>query len=363
MDRKNGFVLLGIGMLILVVGCFWHMRKEGLSGGIQKENQEALRQSQEDSCTRQLFAMDTYMEFTAYGTRCEEAVEAAVEEVLRLDALLSTGDEDSEVSWWNQSGSICLSKDTERLLYRALDLYEETDGIFDITIYPLMKLWGFTNHEYHVPTQEELDQILPLVDASRITMEESSQDEGTTAVLGEGQEVDFGGIAKGYTSARVMEIFESYGVSSGIVSLGGNVQVFHGKPDGSDWNVGIRDPEGSQTEPIGVVSVVDRAVITSGGYERYFTEAGRTYIHIIDPRTGYPVEGDLLSVTIVSADGTLADALSTSLYIMGLDQACEFWRGNKDEFDMVLITNDKEIFVSEGIADQFQSQAEVTVVE
>ena len=127
--------------------------------------------------------------------------------------------------------------------------------------------------------------------------------------------------------------------------------------------MGIRDPKGSQQDSAGVLQVQNEAVVTSGGYERYFEEDGRTYIHIIDPRTGYPVENDLLSVTIVSPDGTLADGLSTALYIMGYDKAVQFWEQHQDEFDVILITADEQIHVSKKLQDSFQSDKNWETIE
>lgn len=340
MSRRILLAILGAAFVGIVAGCFLHVRQEW-------EVQD------HDACTRQLFAMDTYMSFTAYGEKGIQAVDAAMAQVQALDALLSTGKESSEVSILNRDGSLKVSEDTAALFQTAYKIYEDTGGIFDPTIYPVMELWGFPSGNYHVATEEELAQVLPLVDASRVQV--VPEEGGAAVTLGKGQKVDFGGIAKGYAAMKVMEIFRTYGITSGQVSLGGNVQVLGVKPDGTRWKVGIRDPEGGQTDPIAVVSVDNKAVVTSGGYERYFEEAGNTYIHIIDPRTGYPAEGDLLSATVISEDGTLADALSTSLYIMGKEEACAYWQAHREDFDMVLITED-QIYVTEGIKDSFRSE-------
>ena len=174
--------------------------------------------------------------------------------------------------------------------------------------------------------------------------------------------MDFGGIAKGYASERVMERYRECDITSGMVSLGGNVQVLGEKPDGSAWRVGIQDPEGTRGEQVAVLEVTDCAVVTSGGYERYFEEDGNTYIHILDPVTGYPAERDLASVTVISEDGTLADALSTALYIMGFDDAVSYWRAHEGEFETVLITDQGTIFVTEGIYEHLSSEREVMVV-
>lgn len=313
--------------------------------------------SQERSCTKQLFAMDTVMSFTACGRGCEEAVDAAMEEVRRLDGLLSTGEASSEVGSINKAGMGRVSEDTLAVLKRAQEIWEDTGGLFDYTVYPLVELWGFSTGAYHVPSETELEEALALVDASKVRCD------GDVVTVGEGQRIDFGGIAKGYASARVMEVFREHGIRSGMVSLGGNVQTLGRKPDGGRWQVGIRNPDSEQGDVLAVVEAEDLAVITSGGYERYFEENGTVYIHIIDPRTGCPADGDLSSVTVVSEDGTLADALSTSLYLMGYDAAVEYWKARRAEFDMVLITDQGEICVTEGIRDGFRSERDYRILD
>lgn len=339
--RKKAGRLAAASLLVVICCLIWQQSKK----------------AGETSCTKQLFAMDTVMSFAAYGKNSEAAVDAAIEEVKRLDRLLSTGNGSSEISALNEKGEGEVSADTAALFRRGLEIYEDTGGAFDFTIYPLMRLWGFPTKEYHVPEDGELREILPLVDASKISLS------GNEVRLGLGQQVDFGGIAKGYTSARVMEIYEEHGITSGMVSLGGNVQVLGIKPDGTAWRVGIQDPEGDQGESVAVLQAKDCAVVTSGGYERYFEEDGNTYIHILDPETGRPAQGDLASVTVVSEDGTLADALSTSLYIMGFEEAVSYWRDREDAFDLILIAEDGKIYATEGLSDRLESRGcEITIL-
>ena len=307
-------------------------------------------------CTRQLFAMDTVMSFTAYGKNSEQAVDAAVKEVQRLDELLSTGNPDSEVSAINTKGSGTLSDDTKTILTEAMEIYRETDGLFDVTIYPLMQLWGFPTKEYHVPTESELQKALAKVDASQIVIE------GDQVTLGTGQQMDLGGIAKGYTSARIREIYREYGITSGMVSLGGNVQTLGTRPDGKDWNIGIQNPDGQQGSLLAALPVENKAVITSGGYERYFEEDGNTYIHILNPKTGYPADSGLVSVSIISENGMLADALSTSLYLMGEEKAAEYWRTHADAFDMILEDKDGTLYVTEGLSQEIQTDNTMIVL-
>ena len=326
---------------------------------------------QNQKCQKQLFAMDTYMEFTAYGKNSEKAVDAAIEEVQKLDAMLSAENSKSEVYALNEQGNLQATDDLAELILRGKEIYQETDGLFDDTIYPVMKLWGFPTGNYHVPTAAEVQKKLALVDENKVEIQTRDSDEkgrdskekAKFVTLGADQQIDFGGIAKGYTGQKLAELFQEYGVSSALVSLGGNIQAIGTKPDGSSWKVGIRDPKGGQQDYIGVLSVENQAVITSGGYERYFEEDGETYIHIINPRTGYPADGDLLSVTIVSRDGTLADGMSTALYIMGYEKACQFWRQRREEFNVILVTDDGKIHISENLKENFQTECDLEMIE
>ena len=314
---------------------------------------------QEQSYNQQLFAMDTYMSLTAYGENAKEAVEASVEEIQRIEQLISIGFDSSEVSKLNQQGEGNASEDTQILLQKSMELWEKTDGVFDISIYPVMKLWGFADENYKVPKEDELRETLKLVDAGKI-----SYDEGAHRISFEkkGMAIDFGGIGKGYTSNRVMEVFKEYGVKSGIINLGGNVQTLGSHTDQSKWNVAIKDPMHTE-DMLGTLKIANQAVITSGGYERYFEENGKTYHHIIDPATGYPADSGILSATIISEDGMLADGLSTSLFIMGIDKATEYWRQSKETFDFIIEAKDGTLYVTEGIRDSFRTERNVISVQ
>lgn len=313
----------------------------------------------ETEASKDLFAMDTYMTLTAYGEHAQEAVDKAAERVEALDALLSTGNEHSEIYQLNQNGEATLSEEGGYLVERALELYKKTEGAFDIAIYPVMQAWGFPTQDYHVPDDDTLKEKLALADASKV-----NYDKDTRKIFfdQDGMEIDLGGIAKGYTSSQIMQIYQDCGVTSGLVNLGGNVQALGCKTDGSKWRVAIQSPDDTE-EYLGILEIEDQAVITSGGYERYFEEDGVTYHHIIDPATGYPADSGLISVTIVSDDGTLADGLSTSLFIMGEEKAAQFWRENSDEFEAIMETSDGELYVTEGIADSLTTDMDVTVIE
>lgn len=312
---------------------------------------------EEEPAQRQFFAMDTVMSLTAYGKSADAALDEAVAEVDRLDRLLSTGNGESEVSQLNAAGRLTLSEDTAEVLGEALELCRETKGLFDPTVYPLMELWGFPSGDYRVPTQEEIQALLPLVDGQGVELIDN------TAVLAPGQAIDLGGIAKGYTSARLAEIFARHGVTSALINLGHNVQTVGARPDGQPWRVAIQDPTGEDGDWAAVVEVENEAVVTSGGYERFFEENGEKYIHILDPRTGRPAQSDLLSVTIVSPDGALADGLSTALFVMGSQDAAAWWSDHSQSFQMVLAKSDRTLIATPGLKARLETAWPVTYLE
>ena len=294
--------------------------------------------------TSTLLAMDTAMTLTAYGEGGGAALSAARDLILDLEGLLSTTDPDSEIYALNQGETVTLSPSTREVLEQALALCQDTGGALDVTVYPVVRAWGFTTGQYQVPDGQTLTALLERVDYTQVALT------GDALTLPAGVELDLGAVAKGYTGDRLMELFRQAGIASAYVNLGGNVQVLGGSPDGDPWRVGIQDPAGEG--PIAVVEVTDRAVVTSGAYERYFEQDGVRYGHIIDPATGRPADSGLASVTILSSSGTLADALSTALFVLGPDRAAEYWR-SRDDFDFILIGEDGSITISQGIEDSF----------
>jgi thiamine biosynthesis lipoprotein len=303
---------------------------------------------------RTVYAMDTVMTLKAYGENGEKALDDAENEIEKLDNALRRGNSDSEIYKVNAEKSAKVSDETAALVQDALDICESTDGAFDISIAPVMDLWGFYTKDFYVPNNDELAAELEKVNYKNITVEDN------TISVSENSQLDLGGIAKGYLSNRIMEIFTQDGVTSGIISLGGNVQTLGKKIDGSDWKVAIQNPDDETY--IGGLAISDMAVITSGGYQRYFEQDGVIYHHIINPKTGYPAESGVKSVSIVSDNGTLADGLSTALFVMGLDEGIKYW-SEHDGIDIVFVTDDNSIYITEGIADVFESKYNYSVIK
>ena len=308
--------------------------------------------------SKEFFAMDTYMEGDAYGDNGEKAVAKAEKEVNKLDSILSTGKSTSEISNLNKNKKQVVSADTMSLIKESVKISKETNSAFNPTIYPLMELWGFTTKNYYVPKDNEIKTLLNHMDIDNIKIDERKNE---VSFKDSNMKIDLGAIAKGYTSSKIIDIFKENNIKSGMVTLGGNVQVLGKKPDGSLWKVGIQNPIG-EDEYLGVLQTSDKAVITSGGYERNFTKNGKTYHHILDPSNGYPANSGLTSVTIISSDGTLADALSTSLFVMGKDKAIDFYKKSNYNFDFILYTSNDKLIISDGIKDIFSSDLDIKVV-
>lgn len=315
----------------------------------------------EKSAAKQVFAMDTVMQFTAYGKDREAAVKDAEAEMYRLEGMLSRTQADSEVSRLNSAGgAFDSSEEVYRLISTAMEFTTATGGAFDITIAPVASAWGFTEDTFRVPGQDELEELLTHVGPQHIWRKDQLHDDGTyTVELDQGTQIDLGGIAKGYASDRAGAIFHQHGVTQGTITLGGNILALGTRPDGDPWRVGVQDPakpdDGNAL--VGILHLTDAYAITSGSYQRFFEENGTIYHHILDPDTGYPADSGLTSVTVVAdgeeGNGTMCDALSTALFVMGEDKALDFWRSGVYDFDLVLVTADGRVVVTEGLAGRF----------
>ena len=293
-----------------------------------------------------LFAMDTYMTLVAFGDGAEDALTRAAQTINQLDATLSRTREGSDVWNLNRDGSASVGPDTAALVDASLRYAADTGGCFDVTVAPLVEAWGITTDSPRVPSQTEIDGLLKLVGSQHLLRQND------LVTLDRGCAIDFGAIAKGYASDAVAAVLTEAGVDSATVSLGGNVYVRGTRPDGEPWSVAVQDPASDGFAC--TLTLSDAFAVTSGGYQRYFTaDDGTLYQHIIDPRTGWPADSDLLSATVICDNGTRADAYSTALYVMGEKQAWQFWESHENgerTFDMVLITADGRIVCTPGLA-------------
>lgn len=278
---------------------------------------------QEQLAQETVFAMDTVMELKIWGADSKKAVQTVKHLLKDIEEIWSAADADSVLSKLNREEAT-LTETQKEVLAKAKELSRRTGGAFDPKLHRVISLWGFMSDEHYVPTQTEIENALSV------------------------KQWNLGAAVKGYAGQLAVERLQALDVDRAVLNLGGNVQTYGEKPDGSPWQIGIQDPNGGDT--LGVISVTGTAsVVTSGNYQRYFEKDGVRYHHILDPETGYPADSGLACVTVICRDGMTADVLSTALYVMGLDKATEFWRQSND-FEAVLILSTGEIYATEGAA-------------
>ena len=344
-------------IFVLIVACFLQLFA---SCGSRREQGKPVELS--------FFAMDTYMVLKVYkgeksAEEAKSALAAARDGILEIEGVLSVTAEGSEVAALNRGERVeNASLHTVKLLREAKELCARTDGLYDITVYPLVLAWGFTAEEGpSVPSASEIETALSEIDIARVSVTEEA--DGSFTVDAGGAKIDLGSIAKGYAGRIASDILKEKGFDSAILVLGGNVQTLGRKPDGSGFVVGIADPNAPE-RPLTTVStsaldslfgeqdgeVRSYAVVTSGTYQRNFTENGKLYHHIMDVRTGYPAESGLRSVTVICPDGALADGLSTSLFLLGYEGAMEYYR-TYGGFEAVFVTDEGEILKTDGLAE------------
>lgn len=302
---------------------------------------------------REIFAMDTVMTLTAYGNYREAGLDAAQSVIHSMDSILDPELDTSITYAINnaQGANVSVTAQVANMLSTAKDVYDKSNGSLDLSLYPVIKLWGFVDGRYYVPTDTEISQALSLKAFDKMSLT-SFPSSGSYAVsFPAGTQISFASVGKGCAADSAIDAMRQAGVTSGIVSLGGNVQTLGQKPNGDDWKIAIQDPNNTSSY-LGVISVGETAVVTSGTYQRNFTSNGKTYHHLINPKTGYPVTNSLLSVTIICDNGTLADCLSTAIFVLGETNGLNYWR-NHGGFEMIMVNISNEIICTSGLIEEF----------
>ncbi|MEM1483942.1 FAD:protein FMN transferase [Oscillospiraceae bacterium PP1C4] len=297
------------------------------------------------------FLMNTVVEYKLYGKNAQKAKDQLEQALTDIENKMSMYKEASEISLLNQKSGVDfvpLSQDTFALLARCVGFGNRSEGVFDVTIAPLIKEWRITSENPKVPDAQKISDLLKLVDYRDILL--NGQD-FSAKLARKGQAVDLGGIAKGYASDVLRRVAKENGISSGYVSIGGNLMVIGAKPGGEPFKFGVRDPRGGANDYIAVITLPDSTMSTSGDYERYFEQDGVRYHHILDPKTGSPALTDLISVSVVTPDGAYADFMSTYLLIKGK----EFTLANLDSLNcgLIVVDKDKNVYVSKSLKGSF----------
>lgn len=304
------------------------------------------------------FQLDTIVTVKLYGEDDKTLIENSFTRIEELEKMLSVHLDESDLAKVrDQAGieAVAVQPETMEVMELALKYAELSNGRFDPTAGPLIDLWGIDPPEGHIATPNELAEISSLINYQNLIVDPSAQ---TLALTNPGMIANLGAIAKGYIADQVKKQLQEDGVTSGIINLGGNVLLVGGKPDGSDFRIGVQDPDSLRGEYLGVISLQDESIVTSGDYERFFEANGKRYHHILDPFTGFPADNELRSVSIISKKSADGDALSTTCFLMGLDEGIALIR-SLPEMDAIFVTKDQKMFFSsQELFERYQSTNE-----
>jgi FAD:protein FMN transferase len=300
--------------------------------------------------------LGTFCNITIYDRVKSSVFDTVFERISEIHDKMSTTISSSEVEQVNAQAGIepvNVSPDTFTVIQRGLYYSELTKGRFDITIGPLVKLWGIGTEYAKVPNKEEIQELLPLVDYRKVEIDPKEQ---TVFLQEKGMRIDLGGIAKGYAADEAKRILLELGIKHAIIDFGGNISTVGKKPGASVWKIGIQNPEEGRGRFLGIARVVDKSIVTSGIYERFFIKDDKRYHHILDTETGYPVENGLASVSVITEEGIYADAISTSLFALGLKDGREIVE-KREELEAIFVTRDNKVSISKGIEEIFSIES------
>lgn len=314
------------------------------------------------SCTTQekvyresRIAMDTITTITVVSPsrkKAEEAIEAGFTEIKRLEQILNYFSPDSEITAINNLSGISpvkVSRETIEIIKMSLEIADATGGIFNPTIGPVIKLWKFSRQDKAdtIPSEEAIMDALRMVDYKRVRVDEKRSE---IFLELKGMEIDLGGIAKGYVADRAIDVIKKMNIKAGLVAIAGDIKGFGLRPDQRPWNVGIQDPRPVDDKTDGVFATLyleNRAISTSGDYQRFFIKDGKRYHHIIDPRTGYPAESSVISVSVIADNGFIADGITTAMFIFPPHKAKAFLESLGVEG--VIVDNQKRLYITKGL--------------
>ena len=294
--------------------------------------------------------LGTVCKITIYDHPSDEAFSVAFDRIREIENHMSLHTDSSEIALVNTNAgkqAVQVSPDTFAVIEKALEIARLSEGAFDPTIAPLVQAWDIGGDNARRPPDGEIAALLPLVDYTKVELNAEAYE---VYLPVEGMALDLGGIAKGYAADEVKQILLDHGVNKAIVNLGGNVLTLGKKVDGSLWRIGIQDPDDGRGAYVMIVELDDTSLVTSGPYERFLEIEGETYHHILDTKTGFPVESDFTSVSIITQSSFLADALSTSVYALGYEKGMDLIN-SLDGVQAVFLTDDKEVVLSEKASD------------
>jgi FAD:protein FMN transferase len=362
-NKKTTLILAAIVIIVVVaVGALLLLNNKGneepqtsngeqTTGDAQVSNEGGTK-----SMSQTYYIYDTVVTIKVFGDTVEQKNMDDIQQMLeRMDIELSRTKEGGEVYAVNQAAgkeAVAVSDGTFEVVKQSLKYAEEMNGLFDPTIGPLVDLWNIGSGGEQVPPQADIDKAKALINYKDVIIDEAAK---TVKLAKEGMILDLGGIGKGYAADRIAEYLKEQGLDSAMINLGGSSIIALGtKPGGAEWNIGLQDPDQSRGTQLGTIKVSDEVIDASGVYERFFIQDDVRYHHILDPRTGYPSQNGLKSLTIMSPNATDADALSTGVFLMDLEEGMEYLESLPQEVEAFFITEDNKIYATPGIRERLQ---------
>lgn len=309
-------------------------------------------QQSEVSISNTGFLMGTVIDIKLFDTTDNAIMNDAFDIIKDIENKMSLNIAGSEINRINEGSGIApvpVSNETYEVVQKGLKYSSISQGSFDITIGPLVKLWGIGTDNARVPSDQEIKDAKTLVGYEMVDVNDSAK---SVYLQRRGMLLDLGGVAKGYAADMISDYLKSQGIKRAIINLGGNVMAVGSKSADAPWKIGVQNPFDSRGSYIGTVSVSDSTVVTSGIYERYFESEGKVYHHILSPFTGYPVDNGLSSVTIIARSSADADALSTSVFSLGLEKGMELAE-SLDGVEAIAVDMDRNIYLTSGAKDIF----------
>lgn len=307
------------------------------------------------------FLLDTIVNIRIYDHKDNRILDEAFDKIKDLEDLLSVHRIGSDPFKINQNAGkewVDISEETLEVLTICQEISRLSNGYFDITVGPLVKLWAIKPPNGYVPTKDELINALLLVDHRKLKIDSVNS---RAFLEAENMEINLGAIAKGFIADKIKEQLTEKGVKSGVINLGGNIVILGNRVDGKGFMVGVQEPDSERNDYLGLVEVSDKAVVSSGTYERFFEQDGKRYHHILNPYTGTPEENSLDGVTVIAKDSTYADALSTTLFLLGLEDGLSLAEGMKD-IQALFITKDKKVYTTSGLKNNFKLEKDTEYV-
>ena len=335
--KKNKLIVTIFLFIIIIASLFYSI--------INKKNATSTI---EEPISKSGYFLDTLIDIKLYDNGTEEMIDEMFTILKDIEGKMSIHIIDSEVSTINSNSgvdAVKVSADTLAVIQRGEYYSKLSNGNFDITVGPLVSLWNIGSEGAKLPTQSEIDTALNLIDYTKVTIDETNS---TVKLEDENMSIDLGGIAKGYAADKLAEYLTSKNVKSALISLGGNIFALGSKTNGEDWSIGIQNPFDTRGDYFAILKVSNKTIVTSGVYERFLEVDGEIYHHILSPFNGYPVDNNLMSVTIIADKSIDADGLSTTIFALGVDKGLELIN-SLDGVSAIFVTKDKEVYISSGV--------------